>query len=291
MAAHNTRPRPPVLATTDARTAVPLALPPSRPTVPGLVIEERRLADIDHERNPRRDDTDDGDDDPALRRIEQRLQPASEVLPTPQFFDTERIRDAILHPIRRRELIVPDAVVAKWCAALASRMMVVVVVVRAHVLRQGSTQAEAKRASTAVVSTASGAAVAVPPGQRTGCAGHAGRKRTVATAKAIVRMQESGTLGGDAGRRQAAGKDASGGRKGGDGAVERCVHPRRDGRRVRCSPSGVLIVAGRGLMGEFAVKGEHGFRHFFQRVVSGEARSMVEEPFSVVSSREKSRER
>jgi hypothetical protein len=48
---------------------------------------------------------------PTLCSIKECLYASSNVLPAPQRLDSISIGDTITHPVRRRELIVPDAVI------------------------------------------------------------------------------------------------------------------------------------------------------------------------------------
>jgi hypothetical protein len=84
--------------------------PPPR-AIPILEVKDSRLAHIDHICQHSDDEAHESTQYPALGAVEQHIDAAPKVLAAAQGFDSVGVGDAVMHPVGRRELVIPDTVV------------------------------------------------------------------------------------------------------------------------------------------------------------------------------------
>ena len=101
----------PFVAYRSAITAFLVTLCPANRTISLLEVEERCLSRVDEIGTDSCEDTNDGDQDPALGTVEPSRESAPDVLPAPQCFYTVCVGDVVVDPVGGGELVVPHAVV------------------------------------------------------------------------------------------------------------------------------------------------------------------------------------
>lgn len=79
--------------------------------IPFFPVEDGSFGNINNICYCGREESHKGTQYPTLRAIEERQYTASNIRPASQFFDSMGICNTVLHPVRRRELIIPDSVV------------------------------------------------------------------------------------------------------------------------------------------------------------------------------------